>query len=156
MQRLIYLIIGVIGGVLVGFISFTIYFEALLQHEKMGLAERFRDVMPMGYAADVNNSALASARIAFESSDYDNAVLVIGNELSVASNAIKHGAPQREYFLTISMLGACLAKSNDDRERKASFEDVALKFCASLAATKICETADLYNFIRTYTKSEKC
>lgn len=156
MQKLAYLIIGGAAGILAGFISFTIYFEPLLQHEKADIAARLESVISAGYSNSVSESALATANIAFRSTDYESAVHIIGKQLSVASTGLKYGAFKQEVPLTISMLGACLAKSSDDGNRAADFEEVASSVCESWGAMSSCDSADLYKFIRQYAGTKKC
>lgn len=126
MQKLVYLGVGGVAGAMLGFLFFTIYFEPLLQQGKIDIAEKFASVIPTGYATSVSESALATANIAFRSVDYESGIRIIGNELSVASNALKYGAPQQEIPLTIAMLGACLAERNEDPGRASDFEQVAV------------------------------
>ncbi len=156
MSKYQYAISGCAAGIIIGLISFTIYFKPLLESKKNGLESTFKSAISSGFIDKVNDAAIRNSNTAFKSMDYDSATEIIGTELAISLESIKIGNPKAPFHLTIAMLGACLSKSHGDTSRTELFEEAATKICNSLDYMKNCDLGELYLFIRKYSGSSQC
>lgn len=156
MNKYLHAVVGCVAGILIGFISFTIYFEPLLASKKNGLESTIKSIISSGFIDKVNNAAINNANTAFKSMDYDSATEIIGTELAISLETVKVGTPKAPFHLTIAMLGACLSKQHGDMSRVELFEKAATEICRSLDYMQSCELSELYSFIRKYSGSNQC
>ncbi len=143
-------------GTLVGFIGFTIHFQPLLEYKKEGLGEFCKSAISIGTADIISNHSVNSAKFAFQELEYGPAISVISHELKLSLEALKVGPKKREFDLTVSMLGACLAKANNDQKKIDLFERSAVAICNSMSGMESCERDRLYEFIRKYAETDQC
>ncbi len=156
MSKWLYVVIGCVAGVLIGFISSTIYFRPLLGSKKNGLESILRSTVSTGFVDKVNDAAIKDSNAASKSMDYDSATKMIGTELAISLESMKTSGQKSTVHLTIAMLGARLSKSNCDTSGAGLFEKSATKICRSLAYMECCELDELYAFIRMYSGRSQC
>jgi hypothetical protein len=156
MKKLIYITTGIVMGVLIGFIGFTIYYQPLLEYKRNEFNSASQSVNSLLISDVISSHALNTTRFAFQELEYEQAITIIGNEMALPLEAMKLGARNNVMNLAVSMLGACLAKANNDLKNVDIYERSAIAICKSVSAMEECEKDKLYEFIRKYADTNQC
>lgn len=143
-------------GILIGFIGFTIHYQPLLEHKKLEMYPPSQSVNPILISDLISNHALNTAKFAFHELDYEPAMAIIWHEMSLPVEAMKIGANDTVVDLATYMLGACLAKANNDPKNIKIYEQAAITACQHLESLESCNQENLYKFIRKFAETDKC
>lgn len=156
MQKIIYMASGIVIGSFLGFIAFTVYFQPLLSIKKSESDSMKSASLSLAVSDVLGNHSVNSSKFAFQELDYEPAISLIGHEMALSLEAYSLGVRNEAHNLTVAMLGACLAKINNDQKQMVLFEQGAVGICKSWSSMDSCELESLYKFIRKFTEVRKC
>ncbi len=113
-------------GALIGFIGFTIYYQPLLEYKKQEMHSPSQSINSILVSDLISNHALNTAKFAFHELEYEPAMGIITHEMALPVEAMKIGANDDVVDLTTYVLGACLAKANNDKRNIEIYEKAAM------------------------------